>query len=70
MTGAFLASLAGSATTGALPGQHAVGVDFVEQVMATEITEHVTLDDVLELVGVLGRESGGLMETGLPVDGP
>ena len=45
--------------TGALPGQHAVGVGFVEQAVRTEVAQHTTLHDVLELVPVLGRESGG-----------
>ncbi len=44
-------------STGALPREHAVGVGFVEQAVASEVPEHAALDDVLELVPVLESES-------------
>ena len=53
--------------TGALPGQHAVGVGFVEQAVAVEVAQHATLHDVLEFMPVLGNEPGGLMEADLSV---
>ena len=46
-----------------------MGVGFVEQAVRTEVAQHTTLHDVLELVPVLGRESGGLMEAHLTVIG-
>ena len=53
--------------TGALPGQHAVGVGFVEQAVAVEVAQHATLDYVLELEPVLGSEPADLMEADLSV---
>ena len=60
---------------GSLPREHAVGVGFVEQAdpplvdAPSEVAQHATLHDVLKLVPVLGRESGGLMEAHLTVIG-
>jgi hypothetical protein len=42
--------------TGALPGEHAVGVGFVEQAVAAEVAEHASLENVLEFGPVLGSE--------------
>ncbi len=47
-----------------------MGVGFVEQAVRTEVAQHATLHDVLELMPVLGRESGGLMEAHLTFIGP
>ena len=47
-----------------------MGVDFVEQAVAVEVAEDTVLDNVLQLVPVLGREPDGLMEASLPIDGP
>ena len=54
-------------STGALPREHAVGVGFVEHASAVEVPEHAALDDVLELVPVLGSEPDGLIEACLAV---
>ena len=46
-----------------------MGVGFVEQAVHTEVAQHATLHDVLELVPVLGLKEGGLMEAHLTVIG-
>ena len=52
--------------TGALPGEHAVGVDLVEQATAAEVAEDATLDGGLELEPVVGGELGLPLEVGPP----
>ena len=55
--------------TGALPGEHAVGVGFIEQAVGTEAAKHTTLDDPLELEPVVGLKESGLMELDLIIVG-
>ena len=55
--------------TGALPGEHAVGIGLLEQAVAIEVAEHTLLDDVLEFVPMLGLQEGGFMEPGRPIGG-
>ena len=45
-------------------------IGLVEQVVAAEVAQHATLDDMLECMPVLGRQSGSLMEADLVALGP
>ena len=51
----------------ALPGQHAGGVDVVEEAVATEVTEDASLDDGLHLCDAIGRQVIGLVKRDLAV---
>ena len=46
-------------STGALPGEHAGGIGFVEQSVRAKVTEYATLDDMLELEPVVGLKDTG-----------
>jgi hypothetical protein len=53
----------------ALPGEHAGGVDLVEEFVATEVAEDAFLDDRLHLSDAIGRQVMGLVERDFSVAG-
>ena len=53
----------------ALPGEHAGGVEFVEESVATEVAEDALLDDRLHLSDAIGRQVMGLVKPELAVVG-
>jgi len=52
---------------GALPGEHALGVGFVEKGVPTEVPEHAALNNALEVEPVACVEQCRLVEAGGPV---
>jgi hypothetical protein len=54
---------------GALTGEHAIGVGFVEQALSAEVAKHTVLNDMLELDPVGRGKLTGRMEIGLLVLG-
>ena len=56
-----------SSPAGALPGEHALGVGFVEKGVPTEVPEHTALNNALEVEPVVCVEQCRLVEAGGPV---
>ena len=55
--------------TRALPGQHAGGIELVEQSLTPEVAEDAFLDDELHLSDAIGRQVIGLVKRDLTVVG-
>jgi hypothetical protein len=53
----------------ALPGEHAGGIELVEESLATEVAEDVLLDDRLHVGDAIGRHVMGLVKLDLAVVG-
>jgi hypothetical protein len=46
-----------------------LGVGFIEEIAAPEVAKHAALDDALQVLPVVVRNQGGLMEADLTVGG-
>jgi hypothetical protein len=53
--------------TGALPGEHVVGVDLVEEATASEVSQDAALRGGVEALDVLGAQLDGLVEADLAI---
>jgi hypothetical protein len=51
----------------ALPGEHAGGVELVQEPVATEVAEDPSLEGGLHLADVIGRQLGGLVKLDVTV---